>query len=96
MELPTATQGRSMPRRLLSVPPVLLLCAAALAAAARAPGDCRCRAPQPCIVAVPWHELNASLPTGVLMPVRDELDACLAKGAGSTECAADLDRTDDE
>ena len=61
---------------------------------------CRCRQVQTADAAcwpapAEWAALNQSI-HGHLVLVNDELQSCLAKGANSTECAAELSQTDDE
>lgn len=63
-----------------------------------AEADCRCVPPMPCWSAVPWASLNSSV-EGRLRRSEDELASCLSQYGGSlssTECAQDLESTDDE
>jgi hypothetical protein len=75
----------------------LALLALGAGAGTPATSNCRCRLQDGACWPAPaaWSALNASL-AGALIEVPDELDSCIAKGASSTECAADLGRTDDE
>ena len=61
---------------------------------ALAPGQCRCRAPQPCWRRVDFTSLNTSV-GGRLEGVADEMASCLRE-ADSAECRADLNSTDSE
>jgi FAD/FMN-containing dehydrogenase len=63
-----------------------------LASQAVEPG-CHCRAPDPCIASVPFHNLNATV-GGRLVVVQDEMESCLTGDIKS--CQSALNRTDNE
>ena len=60
-----------------------------LLARASASPSCRCRAPEPCFAAVPFAELNASV-HGRLVPVLDEMHACVASVGSAASALLNL------